>query len=74
MWAVQLAVVVGGHMLGAFAGHLAAVARRPAAAADRPRLRTLQVRQLPLAILMVALTVTTLWSLGQAIVTTAPRA
>ncbi len=74
VWAVQLAVVVGGHMLGAFAGHFAAVAGRPAAAADGPRLRTLQVRQLPLAILMVALTVTTLWSLGQAIVTTAPRA
>jgi hypothetical protein len=31
-----------------------------------------RLRQLPLALFMVALTVTTLWSLGQAIVTSAP--
>ena len=37
-------------------------------------LRALRLRQLPLAVLMVALTMTTLWSLGQAIVTTAPAA
>jgi hypothetical protein len=72
VWAAQLGVVIGGHMLGAFAGHMAAVAGRPATEISKAELRTLRVRQLPLAILMVGLTVTTLWSLGQAIVTTAP--
>ncbi len=72
VWAVQLGAVVGGHMLGAFAGHLAAVGSRQADGVSPQELRALRVRQLPLAVLMVALTMTTLWSLGQAIVTTAP--
>jgi len=67
VWGVQVAAVVGGHMLGAFTGHLAAVAGR--GDADR---RELRLRQLPLAVLMVALTATTLWSLGQAIVASPP--
>jgi hypothetical protein len=72
VWTVQLAAVVGGHMLGAWAGHEAALAAalqedpsaltRPGAAAELRR------RQVPLALLMVGLTVLTLWSLGQNVV------
>jgi len=72
VWAIQLAAVVGGHMLGAVAGHLAAVEGSSSGGASPAELRALRLRQVPLAVLMVALTVTTLWSLGQAIVTTAP--
>jgi hypothetical protein len=66
VWTIQLAAVVGGHMLGAWGGHVVA-------AADAPRGLTvtgLRVRQLPLAVVMVGLTTLTLWSLGQAIVIT----
>ena len=70
VWAVQLAAVVGGHMLGAVSGHAAAAAdldaRSPGA------LRSLRLRQVPLAIFMVALTATTLWSLGQSIIAVKP--
>lgn len=70
VWAVQIAAVVGGHMLGAVSGHAAAAldldARSPAA------LRSLRLRQVPLAVFMVALTATTLWSLGQSIVAAKP--
>jgi hypothetical protein len=72
VWAVQLACVVGGHMLGAVAGHLAAVSSRPAAEIPAAELRAVRLRQVPLAVFMVVLTVTTLWSLGQAVVTTQP--
>ena len=72
VWAVQLGAVVGGHMLGALAGHLAAVDGRSTGEVPPAELRALRLRQLPLAIFMVALTVTTLWSLGQGIVTAAP--
>ena len=64
VWTLQLAAVVGGHMVGAWGGHVAA-------AADAPRgidTGTLRMRQVPLAVAMVALTTLTLWSLGQAIV------
>jgi hypothetical protein len=71
VWAAQLACVVGGHMLGALAGHLAAVSGRTAAEIPADELRAVRLRQVPLAAFMVALTVTTLWSLGQSIVTTA---
>jgi hypothetical protein len=74
VWAIQLGAVVGGHMLGAVSGHLAAVAGRHGAGVPPDELRALRLRQLPLAAFMVALTVTTLWSLGQAIVTTGPAA
>jgi len=70
VWTVQLAAVVGGHMLGAWGGHVVA-------AADAPRGITapaLRRRQLPLAVVMVGLTSLTLWSLGQAIVVAAPAA
>ncbi len=73
VWAVQLAAVVGGHMLGAVAGHLAAVSGRQAADIPAAELRAVRLRQVPLAVFMVALTVTTLWSLGQSLVTVAPR-
>jgi hypothetical protein len=67
VWAIQLGAVVGGHMLGALAGHLAAAGGRPAAELAVVELRAVRLRQLPLAALMVGLTVATLWSLGQAI-------
>ena len=66
VWAVQLAAVVGGHMLGAVSGHAAAA--QDLDAASPGALRSLRLRQLPLAVFMVALTATTLWSLGQSIV------
>ena len=70
VWTVQLAAVVGGHMLGAWAGHVVATM-------DAPRhltTRAVRTRQVPLAAVMVALTTLTLWSLGQAIVVTTPAA
>ena len=68
VWTLQLATVVGGHMLGAWGGHVVASLEAPAG------LTPAQVRnrQIPLAIVMVALTTLTLWSLGQAIVVTPP--
>ena len=62
VWTVQLAAVVGGHMLGAWGGHV--VAARDAVGGG---LRELRLRQLPLATVMVGLTTLTLWSLGQAL-------
>jgi hypothetical protein len=59
VWTLQLVAVVGGHMVGAWGGHVAA---------DRSGVRHLRLRQLPLAAVMVALTTITLWSLGQAVV------
>jgi hypothetical protein len=72
VWAVQLGAVVGGHMLGAVAGHLAAVDGRPTATIPATQLRAVRLRQLPLAVLMVGLTMATLWSLGQALVVGPP--
>jgi len=60
LWAVVLVAVVGGHVVGAWSGHIVAVRDAP------PRAR-LRLRQVPLATLMVGLTGTTLWSLGQAV-------
>ncbi len=94
VWTVQLAAVVGGHMLGAWAGHVSAVRdleagartretalreardlrhRRihgtaPATVEPAATAQNLRLREVPLAIVMVALTTLTLWSLGQAIV------
>ncbi len=70
VWTAQLAAVVGGHMLGAWGGHVVAALEAPAGLEGRP----LTVRQIPLAIVMVALTTLTLWSLGQAIVVTPAEA
>ena len=64
VWTVQLAAVVGGHMLGAWGGHVVAVAEAPTGMAPL----ALRRRQIPLAVVMVGLTTLTLWSLGQAIV------
>jgi hypothetical protein len=73
-WRLQLVAVVGGHVVGAWAGHT--VALREAAAPDGTVLevqaRMVRRRQVPLALLMVGLTTLTLWSLGQAIVVTPP--
>ena len=66
VWTVQLAAVVGGHMLGAWGGHVVAALDAPR---DMPA-ATLRTRQIPLAVVMVALTTLTLWSLGQSIVVT----
>ena len=58
LWSIQLAAVIGGHIVGAWAGH-AAMAREEGG--------TTALAQLPLAALMVVLTTITLWSLGQAV-------
>jgi hypothetical protein len=84
IWTVQLAAVVGGHMLGAWAGHVTALRdledvppdgrrrdlrhRKIASQSPIPSARHIRVREVPLAVVMVSLTVVTLWSLGQAIV------
>jgi hypothetical protein len=82
VWTAQLAAVVGGHMIGAWAGHVTAQ-RDMEALASRPTrdrrhrkipgatngpARDIRYREVPLAVVMVALTTITLWSLGQAIV------
>ncbi len=69
VWTLQLAAVVGGHMLGAWAGHVVAAMEAPAGLTQTQ----VRNRQIPLAIVMVTLTTLTLWSLGQAIVVTPPE-
>ena len=64
VWTLQLAAVVGGHMLGAWGGHVVAAEAAPPGLGTRG----LRMLQLPLAMVMVGLTTLTLWSLGQAIV------
>jgi hypothetical protein len=68
VWTIQLAAVVGGHMLGAWGGHVVAAADAPPGISAG----ALRRRQLPLAVVMVSLTTLTLWSLGQAIVVSPP--
>jgi hypothetical protein len=68
VWTLQLASVVGGHMIGAWAGHVVAAGNLGAGReATASQLREIRVRQVPLAMIMVALTTLTLWSLGQAL-------
>ena len=94
VWTAQLAAVVGGHMLGAWAGHVTAQRDLEASAAAAngraardlrhrkihdpdplpPPRRNVRAREIPLAVVMVALTTLTLWSLGQAIVVETPEA
>jgi hypothetical protein len=61
VWTIMFVAVVGGHVLGAWAGHLGAVRE----AHDPTRVRREQV---PLALLMIGLTTLTLWSLGQNVI------
>jgi hypothetical protein len=83
VWTVQLASVVGGHMLGAWAGHVTATRDMDELANGREERdlrhrripgtppagpRNVRAREIPLALVMVGLTTLTLWSLGQAIV------
>jgi hypothetical protein len=68
VWTVQLAAVVGGHMLGAWAGHVVSARVSGAARGDRRH----RQREVPLAVIMVALTTLTLWSLGQALIVETP--
>jgi len=63
IWAVQVAAVVTGHIVGAWTGHSAIRAE-----AGRRGPNAKPVSQLPLALLMIGLTVATLWSLGQNLV------
>jgi hypothetical protein len=63
LWTVQLVAVVGGHVIGAWAGHVMAIRTSPGLSEQ-----SIRRRQVPLAILMVALTSLTLWSLGQSVV------
>jgi len=65
VWTIQIAAVVGGHMLGAWGGHVVA------ASAERAG-RSHRTREVPLAVIMVALTTLTLWSLGQSLVVETP--
>jgi hypothetical protein len=67
VWTIQLVAVVGGHMLGAWGGHVAAARDADEAGRDA---RDVRLRQVPLAVIMVVLTTVTLWSLGQAVVRT----
>jgi hypothetical protein len=60
MWTIQVGAVVIGHIVGAWAGHAAGSHHRAAADA-----RDAKRAQWSLAVLMVALTALTLWSLGQ---------
>lgn len=60
LWSIQLGAVVGGHIVGAWAGH-AVLASHVGSE------RATALIQLPLAALMVVLTTITLWSLGQAV-------
>ena len=64
VWTLQLVAVVGGHMVGAWGGHVAAAREVGTTRSD------FRLRQLPLAAIMVGLTTVTLWSLGQAVVQT----
>jgi hypothetical protein len=66
VWTAQLAAVVGGHMLGAWGGHVMAALEAPSGIS----VGSLRTRQIPLAVVMVGLTTLTLWSLGQSIVVT----
>jgi hypothetical protein len=69
VWILQVAAVVGGHVIGAVAGHDGAVREALAEGGDPgSAVRRARRRQIPLAILMVALTTLTLWSLGQNLV------
>ena len=70
VWTIQLGAVVGGHMLGAWAGHVVSARESGAVRGERSHRR----REVPLALIMVALTTLTLWSLGQALVVQAPAA
>ena len=89
VWTVQLAAVVGGHVLGAWAGHVTAQRDAAAMSQAKPprdmrhrkipgtssrRIPNVRQREIPLAVIMVALTTLTLWSLGQSIVQEAPAA
>jgi hypothetical protein len=67
VWTIQLIAVVGGHMIGAWGGHVAAARE---AGPDIALRHSARLRQVPLAVIMVALTTITLWSLGQSIVVT----
>jgi hypothetical protein len=69
VWIAQVVAVVGGHVIGAVAGHDVAVREALAEGGDdATAIRRARRRQVPLAILMVALTTITLWSLGQNLV------
>jgi hypothetical protein len=56
VWTLQVSAVVIGHVIGAWLGH---------SAISRERAGGQQVSQWPLAVLMIGMTVLTLWSLGQ---------
>jgi len=66
VWTIQIAAVVGGHMLGAWAGHVVAAARSARGT------RSHRQREVPLAVIMVCLTTLTLWSLGQSLIVEQP--
>jgi hypothetical protein len=69
VWLAQVVAVVGGHVIGAVAGHDVAVRDALAEGGDETTaVGRARRRQVPLAVLMVCLTTLTLWSLGQNLV------
>jgi hypothetical protein len=70
VWTIQLAAVVGGHMLGAWGGHVVSAREAGAVRGERGH----RQREVSLAVIMVALTTLTLWSLGQSLIVEAPAA
>lgn len=77
VWTIQIAAVVGGHMLGAWGGHVVAAGAAAARGAGRRGGASNVVpfhrrREVPLAVIMVFLTTLTLWSLGQSLVVEQP--
>jgi hypothetical protein len=69
VWLAQVVAVVGGHVIGAVAGHDVAVREALAEGGDEATaVGRARRRQVPLAVLMVCLTTLTLWSLGQNLV------
>jgi hypothetical protein len=80
VWTIQIAAVVGGHMLGAWGGHVVAAGAAAGRARGRPGAAPgtaalfRRGREVPLAVIMVFLTTLTLWSLGQSLIVEQPAA
>ncbi len=73
VWTVQLAAVIGGHIVGAWEGQTV-LTRDEERSAPHTETGSPFLRQLPLAVLMVCVTTVTLCSLGQAVIVSAPAA
>ena len=76
VWTIQLAAVVGGHMLGAWGGHVVAARESEVEAgrdASDPSVSArAEVARVAVIIAVFALTTLTLWSLGQSLLVEQP--